>query len=205
MEFPGQEAKIRVDAHPGKTYRGRVKMVATVPSQADFLSSDVKLYQTMVSIDDLDPRMDKLKPGMSAEVTIKADEIKTPVLVIPIQSVVGNVAMGADRKCYVLDGKGVPQERDIKLGKSNDINVEVKSGLEEGETVVLNPRSLLPENSGMKTGTPGTRKGAEFDDASGKKGKKGPSGGPPPGPADNDGKASQTPGGSQDRPPANKK
>jgi HlyD family secretion protein len=205
VKFAGQEAKIRVDAHPGKTYRGHVKTVATVPSQADFLSSDVKLYQTMVSIDDLDLKMDKLKPGMSAEVTILADAIKEPVIIIPIQSVVGNVGMGADRKCKVLDAKGIPQDRDIKLGMSNDTMVEVKSGLEEGETVVLNPRSLIPENSGMKTGTPGTRKGAEFDDAGGKKGKKGSPSGPPPGPASDDGKASQGPGGSQNRPPANNK
>src|SRR5262249_15664944 len=74
--YGGQPANIRVDANPHKIFTGHVKTVATVPSQADWLSADVKLYQTMVSIDDLDPRVDKLKPGMNAEVTIKADEIK---------------------------------------------------------------------------------------------------------------------------------
>jgi HlyD family secretion protein len=172
LVFPGQSAKIRVDSEPGKTYTGHVKSKATVPSQGDFLSSDVKLYETIVPIDDLDPNNEKLKPGMSAEVTILAESINEPVLTIPIQSVVGNVAMEADRKCYVLDGNGIPQERDIKLGLSNDTMVQVLAGLQEGETVVLNPRALIPENSGMKTGTPGTRRGAEFEDGGGKKGKK---------------------------------
>lgn len=182
--FAGQPANIRVDAHPGRTFKGHVKTVATVPSQADFLSSDVKLYQTMISIDDLDVKVDKLKPGMSAEVTIKADEIKAPVLQIPLQAVVGNVKMGGDRKCYVLDAAGIPQERDIKLGMSNDTMVEVKAGLEEGDRVVLNPRSLIPENSGMKAGVPSSKKGGEFEEG-GKKGgggKKEASEGPPPGP-----------------------
>ena len=169
--YPGQEAKIRVDAFPGKSYSGYVKSAATMASQADFLSSDVKVYQTMVSIEGLDE--ERLKPGMSAEVTILADQTKEPVLVILIQSVVGNVAMGEHRKCYVLDAKGYAQEREIIVGKSNDKLVEVKSGLEEGDKVVLNPRPLIPEKSDMKPGTPGTRRGAEFDDGGSKKVKKG--------------------------------
>ena len=168
--FPGNEAKIRIDAHPGKIYSGHVKTVASVPSQADVFASDVKLYTTMVSIEDLNTKSEKLKPGMSAEVTILADETKVPVLVMPIQAVVGNVAMGAERQCYVIDASGTPQKRKIKIGKSNDKLVEVESGLAEGDQVVLNPRGLLPENSDVKPSTPGGRRGADFDEgASGKK------------------------------------
>ncbi|HZZ78617.1 MAG TPA: hypothetical protein VFE62_08865 [Gemmataceae bacterium] len=168
--FPGHRAKIRIDAFPGKQYEGHVKTVATIASQAEFFSSDVKVYQTMVSIEDLDPHSDKLKPGMSAEVTILADETKEPVLVVPIQSVVGNVAMRAERKCYVLDGQGIAHERDIVVGLSNDKVVQVISGLEEGDRVVMNPRSLIPEKSDLKPGTPGSRRGAEFEDGGKKKG-----------------------------------
>ncbi len=150
--FPGHQAKIRIDAFPGKQYKGHVKSVATVASQAEFFSSDVKVYQTMVSIDDLDPANETLKPGMSAEVTILADETSHPVLVIPIQAVVGNVSMKAERKCFVLDAKNIPHERDIVVGLSNDKLVEVLSGLEEGDRVVLNPRPLIPEKSDMKAG-----------------------------------------------------
>jgi HlyD family secretion protein len=189
--FPGHRAKIRIDAFPGKQYEGHVKTVATVASQAEFFSSDVKVYQTMVSIDDLDPNNDKLKPGMSAEVTIIADETDHKVLVIPIQAVVGNVSMHAERKCWVLDAKKIPHERDIKVGLSNDKFVEVMpivrgedgrivSGLAEGDEIVLNPRPLIPEKSDMKPGTPGTRRGVEFDDAGKKGGKKKGDGGKGP-------------------------
>lgn len=176
--FPGHRAKIRIDAFPGRAYEGHVKTVATVNSQADFLSSDVKVYQTMVSIEDLDPKSEKLKPGMSAEVTILADETKEPVLVIPIQSVMGNVTMKADRKVFVLDDKNVPHERDIVVGLSSDKLVEVISGLEEGDRIVLNPRPLIPEKSDLKAGTPSSRRGAEFDDKKGGKKKGAGPGGP---------------------------
>ena len=190
VRYPGQQAKIRVDAFPGKTYTGHVKSKATVASQADFLSSDVKVYQTMVSIDDLSG--EKLQPGMSAEVTILADATPEAVLLIPIQSIIGNVAMGASRKCFVLDDQSIPQLRDIVVGKSNDKYVEIKSGLEEGEKVVLNPRPLIPEKSDMKPGIPGRGRGDEFEDGGKKGGKKGGpgGGGPPPG---GDGKAFQRP------------
>jgi multidrug efflux pump subunit AcrA (membrane-fusion protein) len=184
--YLGQKARIQVDAHPGKLLDGRVKNVAAVASQADFLSSDVKVYTTIVSIDGT---AYSLKPGMSAEVTILAAEAgNEPVLVIPIQSVLGNVAMGAKRKCFVLDERGIPKERDIEVGMSNDKLVELKGGLAEGEKVVLSPKSLVGEKSGLRAGTPTTRRGADIEDGDGggkKKGKKGGPGGPggamPPG------------------------
>ncbi|MSQ93107.1 MAG: hypothetical protein EXR98_00970 [Gemmataceae bacterium] len=165
----GQKALIRVEARPGKQYHGHVKSKATVASQADFLSSDVKVYQTMVSIDDLESDV-VLNPGMSAEVTILANETDKPVLVIPIQSVVGNVSKGANRKCFVLDANGYPQEREIVIGLSSDKMAEVTSGIAEGEKVVLSPRSLLPDKTDLKPGIPGARRGAEVDDDGGKKG-----------------------------------
>ncbi len=173
----GQNARVRVDAVPGKFFNGRVRSVASVASQADFLSSDVKVYQTMVSVNDLG-EASNLKPGMSAEVTIFADETQEPVLTIPIQSVVGNVAMGEKRKCFVVNEDGYAEEREITVGLSNDKHVAVSMGLKEGEKVVLNPRALLPEKSDLKPGTPGSRRGAEMEEGKKGGGKKGGAGDP---------------------------
>src|SRR5262249_53159379 len=65
----GQSAVIRVDAFPDQLLHGEVVSVATVPSQQDWMSSDIKVYATKVRIKDL-PKDKKRKPGMSAEVTI---------------------------------------------------------------------------------------------------------------------------------------
>lgn len=155
LTFAGQPASIRVDAYPNRLLRGHVKTVATVPSQTDFLSTDVKVYPTIVSIDEA---VENLRPGFSAEVTIHAEESSEPVLTIPIQAVVGNISMGAERKCFVIGRDGLPQERDIVVGMSNIKMVEVKSGLNEGEQVVLNPRAILGENSKLRPAVPGTQK-----------------------------------------------
>lgn len=139
LTYGGQPARIRVDAFPNRPVRGHVKMVATVASQSDFLSSDVKVYQTMIALDET---MEGLKPGMSAEVTIAVDKVAENVLTIPVHAIVGSAEMGTTRKCFVLTDDG-PQERDIVIGLANDRMAEVRSGLQEGDRVVMNPKALL--------------------------------------------------------------
>jgi hypothetical protein len=146
--------------------------VATVASSADWFSADVKRYTAMVSIDDLGGMVGKLKPGMNAEVTITADEIKRPVLQVPVQATFGKLDMADKRKVFVLDANNIPQEIEIHVGKSNDIMVEVISGLKEGDRVVQSPRSLLDQDSGMRVGVPSNKRGAVADDADKKGGKK---------------------------------
>jgi multidrug efflux pump subunit AcrA (membrane-fusion protein) len=145
-----QHAQIRVDAHPNRILKGHVKMVDLIASQTDWFNADVKVYKTMVTI--APGQIEGLKPGMSAEVTINAQESSDPVMVIPIQSVIGTISMGANRKCFVVGPDGQPQLRDIVVGMSNERLVEVRSGLEDGERVVENPRPLLSEDSEMKPG-----------------------------------------------------
>jgi len=135
----GMKATIRIDAFPERPLTGHVKSVATVAAQQDWSSSDVKLYQTMVSIDE---SLEGLKPGMSAEVTIHVESSGEPVLTLPLQAVVGGAEMGRKRKVFVMEG-GTPKEREVTLGLSNEKVVEVKEGLKEGENVVLNPRALV--------------------------------------------------------------
>jgi HlyD family secretion protein len=167
--YRGQKSFVRIDAYPTKAYAGHVKTVATVASAADFFASDVKVYQTMVSIDGY---VDNLKPGMSAEVTIIADETKEPVLTVPIQSILGSIAMGAKRKIYVLDAANQPQLVDITVGASNDRMVEVLDGVLEGQKVVLNPRSLIGEKSDLRPGIPGKQRGVEVEEVKTKKNKR---------------------------------
>jgi multidrug efflux pump subunit AcrA (membrane-fusion protein) len=143
----GQPATIRVDAFPDRILRGHVKSVATVASQQDFMSADVKVYQTKVAIDE---QVEGLKPGMSAVVTILTDSRREHVLAIPVQAIVGTVEMGRSRQCFVVTPTG-PEEREIVVGLSNEKMAEVKSGLNDGDQVVLNPRTLLAERE-RKTG-----------------------------------------------------
>ena len=153
LEDPSQRqyAQIRVDSFSSHVLKGHVKTVDTVASASDWFSADVKNYKTLVTIEP--GQLKGLRPGMSAEVTITAEASDGPVLVVPVQSVVGTVSMGASRKCFVINQDGQPELRDIVVGMSNERLVEVKSGLEAGEKVVENPRPLLTEdNSELKPG-----------------------------------------------------
>ena len=143
MVGEGQKAKVRVDAYPDRVLDAHVKLVAAVASQADFFSSDVKVYQTLVTIDE---SIDGLKPDMSAEVTIQVDPPREKVVTVPVQAVVGGAEGGAKRKLYVVTPGGVA-EREVELGVFNDKMVEIRVGLAEGETVVLNPKVLLGDKA----------------------------------------------------------
>jgi multidrug efflux pump subunit AcrA (membrane-fusion protein) len=182
--YGGQRASIRVEAFPDRLLQGHVKTVATVASQQDWMSADIKVYQTMVSIDE---PLDGLKPGMSAEVTISVDASLENVLTIPIQAIMGSPVMGKQRECYVLLPDGSTEKRQIVVGMSNTKMAEIKSGLEEGDQVVLNPRALLSDKEKAKL--------AETADKAGKGGDKaGRKGGPGAGPGGPDGKRGDWPG-----------
>jgi multidrug resistance efflux pump len=145
-----QPAVIRVDSFPDRLMRGKVDSIATISSQQDWLSADVKVYTTKVAIDD---PLEGLKPGMSAEVTITIGDVLDNVLTVPIQAIVGSAELGKHRKCFVVTPDG-PVERDIVVGMSNDKMAEIRDGLQEGEEVVLNPKTLVGDR--LKTRQPGS-------------------------------------------------
>src|SRR5205823_3218795 len=99
----GMESSVRVDAFPEKLFKGHVRTVATVASATDWMASDVKVYSTIVAIDDPLPGM---KPGMSAEVTIHVNKTLENVLALPVQAIIGGAESGATRKVFVMTPDG---------------------------------------------------------------------------------------------------
>jgi HlyD family secretion protein len=144
----GHRATIRVDAFPERAYQGVVQLVAGMPSpQQGSRSSDVKLYDVVVTIDE---EVEGLKPGMSAVVDISVDRLRD-VLAVPVQAVVQSDGIN---QCYVQTPGGVRRQQ-VDLGPTNDRFVQVREGLEEGDLVVLNPRSIVDETRLADRGEPG--------------------------------------------------
>ncbi len=174
----GMPASIRVDAFPDKLLKGHVRTVATVASSDNFVS-DVKVYSTVVAIDDQVPG---LKPGMSAEVTIHVSNTIENVLTIPVQAVIGGAESGRTRKVIVMTADG-PVEREVQLGLSNEKMAEVRSGLEAGDQVVVNPKAVVGDTAKTREDMPmGKGPGGGFGKGKGKGGEGGGKGkgGPPP-------------------------
>ncbi len=128
----GQKARITVDAFADKVLTGEVTKVGVLPdSQNMWANPDMKVYLTTVNIDGTN---DWLKPGMSAKVEILANHL-TNVVYVPVQA----VALDAGKQvCYVAGGLK-PARREVQIGEANDEFVEIKSGLKEGEVVLLRP------------------------------------------------------------------
>jgi RND family efflux transporter MFP subunit len=126
-----QKADITVAAFPDKTFTGKVMKKAPLAAQQWFLSQDLKVYKTDVSIDGTH---DFIKTGMSAKVEIIIDQLQD-VLIVPIQAV---ITQEGKKVCYCLK-KNRPQKREVETGAFNNNFVEIKSGLAEGEKVLLNP------------------------------------------------------------------
>jgi len=134
---PDLQATIRVDAFPDQVYQGTIQSVAVLPAQTSYWSTDTKVYETIVTIDE---EVKRLKPGMTAVVEIHVDRLED-VLTVPVQAI---VQIQRDTWCYV-DNDGTVERRTIKLGLSNDKFVEIQEGLQEGERVVLNPMAIIDE------------------------------------------------------------
>jgi HlyD family secretion protein len=129
---PGQKATIVMDAFPDQTFNGKVIKVAPLPDQQrNWLSPDIKVYTTQVSIEGTH---DFLKPGMSARVEILVD-YAADALVVPVQVVANR---SGKKVCFVADG-GKTVEKEVRTGLFNDTWVQILDGLNEGQEVMLNP------------------------------------------------------------------
>jgi RND family efflux transporter MFP subunit len=179
----GLPVTIKIDAFADRTYRGTVQSVAVLPKQADWMSSDIKVYETIVTIDE---EVDQLKPGMTAVVEIHIDRLHD-VLSVPVQAI---VQIGKENWCYVGVGNDA-ERRTVKLGKTNDKFVQVVEGLAAADRVVLNPMSIMDETQRAEARPAGSEPGAAeagkapLDEkqgaAGGEKGKDGPESGFPGG------------------------
>jgi HlyD family secretion protein len=135
-----QPAKITVAAFPDETFTGKVLKKAPLANQTDdILNPDLKVYLTDVSIDGTH---DALKTGMTADVEVIINDLHD-VLYVPIQSV---ITVEEKKNCYVMGSRA--EKREVETGLFNENFVEIKSGLTEGEKVLLNPpRWTAPEET----------------------------------------------------------
>jgi HlyD family secretion protein len=130
----GQDATLTFDAVLGRSdpYNGKVVKV----SQAGDTVQGVVSFTVTVELTDPDQYV---KPGMTAAVNIIVEEVKDTIL-IPNRAV---RLVNQERVVYLLvDGQ--PKSIKISLGSTDGINsVLVKGDIKEGDSIILNPPSLM--------------------------------------------------------------
>ncbi len=124
----GMPVRLKVDAIPGKEFRGEIAFIALVPdSNSWWANPNMRQFKTQISILDPDPEM---KPGMSCNVDILVDAIDD-ALAVPVQAIYRS---GGLTVCFVGGAT-----RPVKIGRSSDTWVEILEGVKEGEIVAIAP------------------------------------------------------------------
>lgn len=139
---PGMSAKITL---AGRTLDGKVVSVAEVTMPAGWWTGNVVKYDTIIEL----LTAEGLKPGMSAEVEVIMARHQD-VLMIPVTAVVETDE--GEEVCWVMTAEGT-MRRSLELGDNNDTFIVVKSGLEEGDKVVLDPLASVEESQFVAAST----------------------------------------------------
>ncbi len=136
-----QPCEIQLDALPDKRFRGKVHMI--VPT------ADRSKASVLVKVAFLD-KDSSILPEMSAKVAFLKREVTgnehTPVKAVPVSAIVKN--KGYD-SVYVLVGNRVKEKR-IDAGRGLDNMVEIISGLETGDRIVLSPTDNIKDGEKVK-------------------------------------------------------
>ena len=130
----GKPARFRVDAYPKQFFDGVVTQVRNAPISIQ----NVVTYDVIVTVDN---RELKLKPGMTANVTIvtakKDDPLRVPNGALRFR--MPNVPI--DRKItqlWVLDNTAPPRQATVTTGIADSLFTEITEGpLKEGDAVIV--------------------------------------------------------------------
>ncbi len=142
----GQPSEVKVDAYPDETISGSVTEIGSSAIRSITAVDESRDFKVVVTLENPPPN---LKPGLSASADIIIAQ-KEGVLAIPISALVlkenspGGTETGRNQEegVYIAqDGRAkfVP----IKKGIMGEMMIEIQSGLEEGQDVIVGPYSAL--------------------------------------------------------------
>jgi RND family efflux transporter MFP subunit len=132
----GDKVQITTDVYPGVTFEGKIK---TIGSKGD------AAHTYPVEVDLSNNREHPLKAGMFAQILFSPVS-NSKSLIIPRDALLGSIK---DARVYVIED-GAAKLRDVVIGNSSNNNLEVLSGLQEGDIVVINGQNNLKENYKVK-------------------------------------------------------
>ena len=136
----GVPVDVSVSAYPGETFTGTIAWVA------DMINPKTRRVTVRCALPNPDGR---LKPEMYATVMLGEGNPR-PVVLVPsaaVQDIDGKPVV------FVEDGKGRYRRRDITVGPDRGGTIEVRSGLRDGERIVVAGAFLLKSEL-LKSTTP---------------------------------------------------
>lgn len=135
----GQEVKIAVDAYSSEIIKGKVVKIGSVSSVtatgATVFPVEIELEQS--SLD--------LKIGMNGSAEI-IETTKDNVVKVPIEAV---LERGAKDVVFILKDN-IVEEREVEVGLSDEMYIEIKSGLKIGDEVIISGAEKLKDQDRVK-------------------------------------------------------
>lgn len=136
----GQQAKVNIDAIDGQEFEGVISSISNKASGGG--NGEAAKYKVRIRVD----RADGMMNGMNASAEINVGDRKG-ALTIPVEAV-----QSLDEKNIVytaLDEAGMPSEpKEVRLGFSTSTEVEILSGLQEGDMVYYLPTTEDQDEGG---------------------------------------------------------
>lgn len=133
-----QNANITIDADPDKIVAAKVRAVAPYARRTMNLTGQDEAA-TVEAILDLKDADTVWKPGYSVNVKIFTDAVADAVLV-PYEAIMQE---GTREFVYIVDSDGYAHKKFVETGYELDGYIQIKSGMEPGQVVLLSPPDIL--------------------------------------------------------------
>ncbi|ULQ59069.1 efflux RND transporter periplasmic adaptor subunit [Brucepastera parasyntrophica] len=133
----GQMAYLRFDAYPGDVFPAKITEVSPV------LDQSARTMSVKLSLIEKD---DRIKAGMFARVKLITDT-KSNTVKIPDSAVVSRFG---ETFVFVVEdnaGKTIVKRHPVKVGLKVDDKVEILSGLQPGDEIIIRGQTLLEDGS----------------------------------------------------------
>ncbi|KAA6333030.1 Macrolide export protein [termite gut metagenome] len=117
----GQHVTFTVDAYPGETFAGTVSQIRISPK----VTNNVVTYTVIVNSPNPD---EKLFPGMTASIRINIQSEEG--ILVPVEAL-------TKEKTLRVTSNGKMEERTIQTGIDDGISIVARSGVEEGEVIIV--------------------------------------------------------------------
>lgn len=132
----GRKATLKFSSYPEKTFSGIVKSISPIVDPND------KTCNVFIDLENLG---ELIKPGMHCEVAIDAEIFKGK-LIVPRESI---LVRGGRKLCFVVEGE-LAKWRYVETGLEDDENVEILSGVSEGEKVITEGHFTLAHDAKVR-------------------------------------------------------
>lgn len=142
----GHKAEVRVDALPDQTISGKVTEIGSSALQTTTAAQESKDFKVIITLEN--PPL-SLKPGLSASADI-ITATRENVLAVPISALVLREKKDEEKTneeeqeegVYVVENSRV-KFCPVEKGIMGEMTIEIVSGLEEGQEIVVGPYSAL--------------------------------------------------------------